>query len=240
MCAYLSVQMHFAHSKYQVFSTEVWDLGTHLITSLAWKHHCQREGLLDLYFGLSCNRYKELHDGGFTSEPITSEARIPIPALLARWQYFSTSLKGVYPSICCLLPLYRSLLYSNTQNTDPAPHLHGKKSFWSCLCIVALKKGMNPSKPQWKPFHHSNLAERPCSSSSSLQVRRQACQFLSACILNERSFSLFIKVPAVCSLVKIITNNYCTRRWRLCLFLVFVCCISARQDGVPNKSLARL
>lgn len=56
--------------------------GTQLISSAIQRPCCQLGDLLDLYFGLSCNRYKELRRSGYPSEPVADEARILIPALL--------------------------------------------------------------------------------------------------------------------------------------------------------------
>lgn len=84
---------------------------TQLISSAARRPRCQLADLLDLYFGLSCNRYKELRGSGFPSVPVASEAWVLIPALLVH----STSIlapskvylsihPSIHPCVCPLLP----------------------------------------------------------------------------------------------------------------------------------------
>lgn len=133
---------------------------TQLILSAAWRPRWQFADLLDLYFGLSCNRYKELRGSGFPLEPVAGEARVLIPALLVH----STSIlapskvylsfhPSIRPCICPSLPPWWSLLYCHKEGPDQPPFSVKKKSFWSPLCIVALKKGMNQTKPQWKALY---------------------------------------------------------------------------------------
>lgn len=172
---------------------------TQLISFAARRPRCQFTDLLDLYFRLSCNRYKELRGSGFPSEPIASEARVLISALLVH----STSILApskvylsIHPSICpCIcpsLPPCWSLLYCHKERADTPPFSVKKKSLWSSLCIVALKKGMKPTKPQWNALYfylslHLSVHEQqqqqqqpcgtrgfpsnPCSSQSQTPVR---------------------------------------------------------------------
>lgn len=87
-------------------------LGMQLISSAAQRPRCQLGDLLDLYFGLSCNRYKELRSSGFPSEPVAGEARILIPALLvhstsilAPSEIYLSIHPSIRQSICPSLPL---------------------------------------------------------------------------------------------------------------------------------------
>lgn len=129
-----------------------------LISSAARRPCWQFTDLLDLYFGLSCNRYKELSGSGFPLEPVAGEVRVLIPALLvhstsilAPSKVYPSNHPSIRPCSCPSLAPCWSLLYCHKERGDPPPFsVKKKESFSSPLCIVALKKGMNPAKPQWK------------------------------------------------------------------------------------------
>lgn len=192
------------------------------LTSSAHKHHCQCKDLLDLDFVLSYNQYKERLESGFASEPSRAPYGLVVP--FHRALYSAT-----------LAFEHQPVMISYTDNTDtPTPHsLPGRKHLiFSLYC--GTKGGLNLTKAQWKPFQHDPAAPR-VSARVVVELQRLphlacfsllflmifSCNQSQAPVIERLHFEWevvesFCKPPACSILVKIITNDYQTRRWGLC------------------------
>lgn len=188
---------------------------------------CQFADLLDLYFGLSCNRYKELRGSGFPLEPVASEARILIPALLVHSTsilalskvYLSIHL-SIHPYICSSVSC-ADHCSSVTEKEPTRPHSPWKKLLIPPSALWLWRKGWfqpnhneRPFISTWASFSMSMSNSSSCSADEASlpllappnpKLPAVKADPLSTCT---RSFSL-CKVPA-CGDVEIITNDYYT------------------------------
>lgn len=233
---------------------------TQLISSAAWRPHCQFADLLDLYFGLSCNRYKELRGSGFPLEPIAGEARVLIPALLVR----STSIlapskvylsfhPSIRPCICPSLPPCWSLLYCHKEGADQPPFsVKKKKAFDLPSALWHRRKGWIQPNHNERPFISTWASVWVSMSGSSRSSSRRPAHEASLSLLhppNRRLQSVadppapermhlrweviqsLCIVPA-CSYAEIIANNYCACWLRL--GQRFVICLSYAFSHMPH------